>query len=301
MLNQDTLPSILYSSENDELMDPIDIASPEGSIVILLNNGSILVKGDNYRGQLGFSNNKKYIPNLISADVDDFIVQISAGSNFTLLRTMENKVLASGANSFTQFAIESHMLNNEERGRHYSLTKFKPVFTGCDTCEWIEAGTGFSLYMDGDYRRIFGVGKNFVGQMGLTEFENNVFFTPTLIFDLNMVSMDDNEYIVQIKPGHLHLLVLTNRALYFSGNVSFNQLDKSLYKDKGFKILNSHKIDINVFRNLTGGNKIKIIENKYNNNCVVMDNGVAVTFGGRYLDNDFKDMEVLRKPDGKLN
>lgn len=298
MLNSDSPPSVLYSSDGQELLDPVDISAPEGAIMILLNNGTVLAKGDNYRGQLGFSDNMKHIPNLTQVNLPETIVHVSCGNNFTLLKTIHNQILGSGANSFNQFSLESYDLVKGEVGKYQSVTGFKKVVTGCHSCEWVESGTSFSLYMEAGRKKIFAVGNNMMGQLGLSNEEKKVYFQPQLVFDLGLTSSDPHEEIVKISAGHLHTLILTNRALYFSGNISYNQLDQKLYKNKGTNILNSHKIDLQIFRELTGGNYVRDVENKFNNNCVIMDNGAAVLFGGRYLDEQFKDMEVLVKPDG---
>ena len=300
-LDQDSLPYVLYSSEDDELRDPVDISASDGSILILLNNGTVLGQGDNFRGQLGFPDPIRHIPTLTKVDLPDFIVHVTCGSNFTLMKTIQNQILGSGANSFNQFSLESYDLVQGELGKQYSVTAFKKVFTGCDVCEWVEAGTNFSLYMESDRKKIYAVGKNLSGELGISNSENEVVFQPQLVFDLSIISTDPSEEIVKICPGHLHTLILTNQGLYFSGNLNYNQLDQKMYKNKGFNILNSHKIDLQIFKELTGGHFIRDIANSYNNNCVIMDNGAAVLFGGRFLDDEFKDIEVLVKPDGMSN
>lgn len=59
------------------------------------------------------------------------------------------------------------------------------------------------------------------------------------------------------------------------------------------------ELNTDKLRELSGGEKIVRVENAYNNNAVIFDNGACIIFGGRYIGKENKKMELLCKDDGK--
>jgi alpha-tubulin suppressor-like RCC1 family protein len=297
-MSMESPPEVVYTSRDMHSdFDPVDMAVTEGSLLILLNNGSLMVRGDNFRGQLGVME-MDHVFTPVQVDFPHQVVQVSGGSNFSIIRTVNGQVYGTGAYNFEQFGQLTSGYNTKDFKIYDSITNFKHVSTGCNYCISIHAGKGFSLFMDKDRKRLFGVGKNTFGQMGISNENQKSLTVPTLVFNLDLVSTDPSEVILKVAPSNYHTLVLTNRHLYFSGSTEFNPVDASMYVDKGFGMLNSYRLNISSILELSGGTRVVDILNNYNNNCALLDNGTAVFFGGRYFDHEFKQMELLTKPDG---
>lgn len=298
-INQDLPPNVLFTSEDKaDSYDPIDMAIGEGFILIITKDGKLIVRGDNFRGQLGISGKVIQVFEPTEVNLPAPVLEASCGHNFSVIRTADDRVFGSGAHNKGQFGALALEPKSGHTKRYDSITSFYELITGCDTCIGVRAGKTFTLFADADMRRIYGAGKNHSYQLGLANYEDELVSIPTLVFDLGLASPSKSEKLLQIKAGHLHTLYLTDENLYFSGTVDFNTIDSSLYVNKGLPVLNSYKLNIDPILELSGGSRIVKIENSGNNNCAIMDNGTAVLFGGRYFDTEHKQMELIANEDG---
>lgn len=283
----------------------IDFDITEGSIVFLLNDGSVYVRGDNYRSQLGFPNSKFHIFEPTLLNLDETINKVSCGFNFTLFKTTNNKIFGTGAVENSQFAL----LNRDLKGNFNEKTELKMTIQTNEILEVtgspfsqqiidIFCGRNFSLYLDSSRKIIFGVGRNYSGELGMLNDEFKNIDYPLEIFNLKYLSNDPEEIIIDVIPGHLHTFIQTNSNIYFIGNVKNNQLDSNLFNYSSFTFLNNFRLDLSKVKELTGSDKIVKIRNSYNNNAFIMDNGICLIFGGQYFDKENKDFEILTYPDG---
>ena len=154
---------------------------------------------------------------------------------------------------------------------------------------------------DPTQRVLKGSGFNHIGQLGILPSLYSRIEGVRTFFDLDVYGASDDEVIEQIASGIQHSLILTNKRLFFVGNIRFNQMGEGIHNEKINTDFYNGEFSIDKLRELSGGEKIVRIENAYNNNAVIFDNGACITFGGRYVDLEHREMELLCKPDGMLS
>ena len=223
-----------------------------GNHTLALSAGALYVTGRNDSGQLGLSSiNDSYAFEL---SVPEQIIAIAAGESHSLILSSNNVILATGNNSNGQLGLE-----NSSLGAY--LTCFIPTMTG--NFVKIAAGGSHSLALSStEYGNLlFATGRNFEGQLGLSDNFDQSSFTTILtgFFDeiacgLNfslaisagsIFSTGDNTYgqlglgdgenrnsftlayegnFNSIACGAYHAAALSGKSLFVVGNNSFGQL-----------------------------------------------------------------------------
>lgn len=196
----------------------IEFSTNDNHSLFVDNKGFIYSCGKNDFGQLGRGTIRESYFFCEKIDLDDFIVNVSAGLNHSLVLTAFNTVYSFGDNSFGQ--LGRSVINKDETFDMY------PNVINVDNIKKISAGDNHSLILQ-NTGLSYSFGSNEFGQLG------RFCFSP--IHEIRPIYIDD---VKDISAGENHSLLISNGMVYTFGSNKYNQLGRST------KVLNRpHPLD----------------------------------------------------------
>ena len=210
------LTSMFPLKENETI---IDISCGDDFNVCITSNNRVLSWGLNEDGQLGVDSDVE--DSLIYDITDKFILQdgdyikkISCGASHSLALSNNGYVYVWGSNKFNQLGIKDC----------YYLSTPTLIENFAETVIKIETGR-FSSYLLTNHNQLYGFGSDSYGQLATCKpiLSSNKKETPYLMN--SGFSLENDEFIVDIKAGYYYCFVKTNFNNYFSfGQNSSGQL-----------------------------------------------------------------------------
>lgn len=190
----------------ENLTDIIQISAGSFHSLALRDDGVnryVYAFGDNRCGQLGLNDiiDTKNIPQIIQFE---FVpIQISAGSEHSLVLDITGEVYAFGSNYYGQLGLNDR------------INRFEPVMIKniCGTITRLSTGAHHSLILN-DKHEIYAFGDNAFGQLGLNDNNNRI--VPTLIPDMCNIT--------EMSCGALFSLVSDDAKIYGFGNNNNKEL-----------------------------------------------------------------------------
>jgi alpha-tubulin suppressor-like RCC1 family protein len=175
------------------------------STFILTDNNKIFASGRNNYGQLGFGNND-YVNEFTEIEwTNGNIKQIICGGEHSFILTDNNKIFASGRNSFGQLGFDH--INNIDQFTEIDWTRadIKQVICGYE----------YTILLTSD-NKIYGSGYNRYGVLGLDNC--------AIIYGLTEINWT-SEHIKQIICSNFHTFILKeNNKIFASGKNEYGQL-----------------------------------------------------------------------------
>lgn len=241
-------PVLNYITSNDI----ISISAGGRHSLILTNIGQIYAFGDNKCGQLGLGdNNSKNVPIVIhefdniikNSVIENNIVQISAGSDHSMVLMESGQVYMFGNNNYT---VDMNI----------------PTLINIKSCAIsICAGVFHSMILM-DTNQIYTFGSNGHGQLGLTPSESVKDYSGRN----TLLSIGNN--ITDISAGICHSMILTeNGNVYTFGHNGYGQLGSDDHDDRCIPTL------------IRKCNHVTAISAGELRSMILVDNGDVYTFG----------------------
>lgn len=221
VLTEVTAPTPAFSSTNN----PIALAAGLNHSAIITSDKSLYTTGQATNGQLG---NVTFTPNIsVFAPVASGVVGVSAGGYYThaITENVEsNRVLyATGKNDVYQLGLS---------GDTADRSSFTCIMNGVQPCEAVRAvveGYGHSMVLtdSGDTTRLYGVGDNGEGQLGLGVTTPSFLYTFSEVINVELP-------IDKVAAGKAHTVAIMGVSDYVfgTGDNSFGQLGIASYVDK---------------------------------------------------------------------
>jgi RCC1 and BTB domain-containing protein len=210
----------------------IDIASGDNHFLALTKSGKCFSWGSNSCGKLGFHVDDEdfpgyYKPKIINAPIYEKVVQISCGSDHSLLLTKSGDLYGFGRNKYGQIGCGNN-INQWEPIKINRFTEKKIISIAC--------GGQHSLALT-DTGKVYSWGFNKTGQLGIDNTVNTIENTPVKI------NLSEDLIIKSISCGFAHSLLLTTDGdIYAFGCNKFCQLGKET------EFFQSNPIKINGFQ-----------------------------------------------------
>jgi alpha-tubulin suppressor-like RCC1 family protein len=189
--------AIQLNSINKKKINIHKIACGQDYIVLLMQDGTLYVQGDNQFGQLGTGDNKNRIK-FTKLNITN-VVDVVCGANHTIILLDNGRVMSCGSNKFGQLGINDRSYINEftdlytlkdSEGYEFELI-FNVIQIACFE------NTTFILRQN---NTLFATGDNSFGQLGLGDYVNRKIFT--------QVNLDTNVQIKKIACGNKHTFIL---------------------------------------------------------------------------------------------
>ena len=190
------------------------IAVGRSHSVCLDQDGNIFTFGDNSEGALGIGVDRNtlqytHIPHKVNLPP---CIQISCGCDFTICLSETFILYSFGRNTNGQLGLGN---DEENYNSPQKIESLKDV-------EFVECG-GFHVFCKTQNNQLFSWGSNTYGELGLGHTDEQ--YTPIQCSSPSLL----NEFIVDIKCGRDHTLILTSRNEVFScGKNNYGQLGLQL-------------------------------------------------------------------------
>ncbi len=207
----------------------IDISTGRLHSLALTNQGRVFAWGGNNRGQLGVGNtNNSYTPKIVTfediLESDEKIIQISAGSDFSVALSSSGRVVTWGSNFSGQLGIDFTTGTSGFKTTPtlvifpYRYGNFFPPSTYA-SIDIISAGLNHTLAISGN--TVYTWGANSVGQLGDGTVTNKT--KPVIVNFPQPFSTQD--FIIDVSAGSSFSMILTSNGRLFSwGYNAFGQL-----------------------------------------------------------------------------
>ena len=216
--NRNTLTLVISNISGKKV---ISVASGEATSLILTNEitNNLYSCGYNFEGQLGLGDNTRRLTftNVIPNISGKRVINISVGSNFSLMLTNEstNNLYGCGYNGEGQLGLGDFDTLNRN-----VFTNITPNITGKKVTN-ISAGKFFSLISTNEsINNLYSTGYNAEGQLGLGDNTRRLTFQ-------NVMPNITGKKVISISAGEIHSLILTNEItnnLYTCGENNDGQL-----------------------------------------------------------------------------
>ncbi len=197
------------------------ISCGDNHTAILTSLGRIFTTGRNSSGQLGFDSNGAdiftFTEVLISGlNSTEKPINIICGDDHTFILTNNNRLFGTGRNFEGALGLGDY--NNRNTFTEVTISNLN----NGETIQKVVCGSDHTFILT-NTNRLFAVGQNYEGQLGLGDYDNRNIFTEVIINILTYDPFDDTttttqmtDTITQIACGNSHSIILTATNKIFS-------------------------------------------------------------------------------------